>query len=68
MEDRIAELQKENAQLYQRAYLAEKDALIMALRLLGEDESTYSPETYEVMSRWRPKALEVLNHPNAYFD
>ena len=33
---------------------AERDALTMALRLLGEDESTFAPETHEVMKRWRP--------------
>ena len=34
-----------------------KDAMIMALRLLGEDEGTFSPECREVMDRWRPVAL-----------
>lgn len=29
------------------------DAEIMALRLLGEDEATFSPECFEVMGRWR---------------
>ena len=37
-----------------------EDALIMALRLLGEDENSFSPETREVMNRWRPKCLKVL--------
>lgn len=32
-----------------------QDALTMALRLLGEDEDTFAPETHEVMSRWRVK-------------
>ena len=30
-----------------------QDALIMALRLLGEDENTFGPECREVMDRWR---------------
>jgi len=34
-----------------------KDAMIMALRLLGEDEDTFSPECREVMNRWRPVVL-----------
>lgn len=38
----------------------EKDAMIMALRLLGEDEETFSPECYEVIKRWRPKAIEYF--------
>jgi hypothetical protein len=29
------------------------DAIIMALRLIGEDESTFSPECAEVVARWR---------------
>ena len=29
------------------------DAEIMALRLLGEDENTFSPECFEVMTRWK---------------
>ncbi len=36
------------------------DALIMALRLLGEDENSFSPETREVMNRWRPKCLKLI--------
>ena len=38
-----------------------KDALVMALRLLGEDENTFSPECQEVMSRWRLIAIRVLH-------
>ena len=37
-----------------------QDALIMALRLLGEDEDTFGPECREVMDRWRPIAERVL--------
>lgn len=53
MEDRV-----ETAEMRMRAM--EADALTMALRLLGEDENTFSPETAEVMDRWRPIALHVL--------
>jgi len=38
-----------------------KDALVMALRLLGENEDTFSPECREAMSRWRPIAMRVLS-------
>jgi len=37
-----------------------QDALTMALRLLGEKESTFSLECSEVMGRWRPVAERVL--------
>lgn len=33
------------------------DIKTLVLRLLGEDESTFAPETYEVMSRWKDKVL-----------
>lgn len=39
----------------------EKDALIMALRLVGEDESSFAPETIEVMKRWKPRVLEAVS-------
>lgn len=35
--------------------VAEEDAMTMALRLYGESDDTFAPETIEVMSRWRPK-------------
>jgi hypothetical protein len=38
----------------------QKDALTMALRLMGEDEDSFSPECREVMERWRPKCLEAI--------
>lgn len=39
-----------------------EDALIMSLRLLGEDDSTFSPECFEVMKRWRPMAMEAIKN------
>jgi len=39
----------------------QQDAFTMALRLLGEDERTFSRECREVMDRWRPIAERVLN-------
>jgi regulator of replication initiation timing len=37
------------------------DAMTMALRLLGEDENTFSPECYEVMERWKKICLHYIN-------
>lgn len=34
-----------------------EDIKVLVLRLLGEDESTFAPETYEVMKRWKDKVL-----------
>jgi len=38
----------------------EKDAMIMALRLFGENENTFSPECYEVMERWNQKIKDYI--------
>ena len=38
----------------------EKDALTMAMRLMGEDENTFAPETIEVMRRWKKKCMLIL--------
>jgi hypothetical protein len=60
-EDKIMEeLEREIKQL-------RKDALIMALRLLGEDEETFSPEVKIVMDRWRPIARAALQQANSVF-
>lgn len=48
--------------LEMRMKATEADALSMALRLLGEDESTFSPDVAEVMDRWRPLALAALDY------
>lgn len=37
-----------------------KDALTMALRLMGEEENNMGPECMEVMDRWRPKCRATL--------
>lgn len=37
------------------------DAMTMALRLLGENEDSFAPETREVMSRWRDKCMVMLS-------
>jgi hypothetical protein len=39
---------------------AESDALTLALRLYGESDDTFSPETLEVMTRYRPKCDTLL--------
>lgn len=38
----------------------ERDCLTLALRLYGEDQSTFAPETAEVMARWRPRVEALL--------
>jgi hypothetical protein len=38
----------------------EQDCFTLALRLLGEDPATFSPETAEVMDRWRPVCIEHI--------
>ncbi|CAK0763762.1 hypothetical protein CCP4SC76_390007 [Gammaproteobacteria bacterium] len=46
-----------------RAEIAQlrSDCLTLALRLFGEDDYTFSPESHEVMSRWRPKCFALMN-------
>jgi len=39
----------------------ESDCLTLALRLCGEDENTFAPETREVMNRWRQRAVDYMN-------
>lgn len=41
----------------------ERDCMTMALRLYGEDSSTYSPECAEVMRRWGPRVDVLLQSP-----
>ncbi len=38
----------------------ERDCMTLALRLYGEDDNTFAPETREVMARWRPRAEALL--------
>lgn len=38
----------------------EKDCLTLALRLLGEDPETFSPEAAKVMDRWRPVCRDYI--------
>ncbi len=39
----------------------ERDTLTLALRLMGEDDDTFSPETREVMRKWRPKCEAIID-------
>ena len=39
------------------------DCLTLALRLLDEEEDTFSPETRAVMGRWRPICERLLSTP-----
>lgn len=38
----------------------QEDCMTLALRLYAEDADTFSPETLEVMNRWRPKCDVLL--------
>ena len=38
----------------------ERDIMVLVLRLLGEDESTFAPETREVMYKWKEKASSLV--------
>lgn len=38
----------------------EKDIITLVLRLKGEDPDTFAPETAEVLTKWLPKADEIL--------
>lgn len=49
----VIELLADNARL-------RDDATTMALRLYGESDDTFAPETREVMSRWRPVVEAML--------
>jgi hypothetical protein len=43
-----------------QAALLKSDALTMALRLYGESDDTFAPETREAMARWRPVVEKLL--------
>ncbi|HSW62195.1 MAG TPA: hypothetical protein VLH56_02570 [Dissulfurispiraceae bacterium] len=59
-EDWLAEIAALNENAEKRIKELEADALTMALRLLGEDDSTFSPECHEVMSRWGEIAMAIV--------
>jgi len=48
-------------EMRQRISQLESDLLILVGRLYGEDDSTFAPETYDVMQRWRPIFKRVHN-------
>ena len=50
----------------QAAQDMEKDILVLVLRLVGEDPSTFSPEVAEVMEKWGQKARDVLTGNHSY--
>jgi hypothetical protein len=37
-----------------------QDIKVLVLRLMGEDEITFAPETIEVMKRWRDREYILL--------
>jgi len=38
----------------------EQDCLTLVLRLIDDDESTFSPETAAVMDKWRDRAMAMV--------
>jgi hypothetical protein len=38
----------------------ERDVMTLALRLYGESNDTFAPETIECMDRWRPVVEQML--------
>jgi len=50
-----------DSRLQQRIKELEADALVMALRLLGEDDNSFGPECHEVMNRWGKIAMKAFN-------
>jgi len=38
----------------------EADAMVMALRLYGEDPHTFGSECFDVMQKWGPKVKAIL--------
>ena len=55
--------QEELCVLRSRVRELEADAMVMALRLLGEDPETFGPECYVTMQIWGPKALKLVENP-----
>ena len=37
-----------------------KDISTLVMRLMGEDRSTFAPETADVMARWEPFVMEQV--------
>jgi hypothetical protein len=53
---------KEFRLLRDRISELENDIMVLVLRLMGEDESTFAPETREVMLKWKDRALAELDN------
>ena len=51
---------KKLTEMSARLALAERDAFVMAGRLMGEDADTFGPECYKAMKRWEPKVLDAM--------
>lgn len=52
-QDYLADTLAENAKL-------KSDCMTLVLRLMGEQDNTFAPNTREVMDRWRPLAEALL--------
>ena len=53
-------VERQIAEAIQEIRQLRNDALIMALRLYGEDSSTFGPECYSVMKRWEGRVQQAL--------
>ena len=58
LSDRL-DYQDQINKLEAKVELLESDVLTLARRLVFEDESTFAPETYAVMSKWKERALNA---------
>ena len=58
--EKIAALQEEANKNMEELCRARADALVMALRLFGEDDSTFGPECHEVMKKWGQIAVKEI--------
>ncbi len=62
LRNEYAQYQMIAGRLEEQIIQLKRDAMIMALRLYGENTETFSPETLEVMKRWNNKCLEILEN------
>ena len=61
-------LLEETKSLRTRIKELEEDAFVMSLRLLGEDDDTFSPECFGVMKKWKPIAMGAIKNASQYLN
>ena len=57
-EEQLESMTKARDFLQKEATKLRNECSILALRLCGEDEDSFAPETKEVMDKWRPLVLD----------